>query len=219
MPVRVGTAEWKGNLPKGSGTLETETGAFTTEGFYRYPEDRPFVAATGIREVGRRMLQAQTVELAAGDQHFDLAVDDWLSPMVGAGSDDEQIQLGSAVGAGRIDFVGTFLGSAALRAEENQREAFRDWLAALVGTAGVLPPVTTVSDGRFPFFAKVGSSAERRLAFLFLPDVEKPCEVSFGDGVFAEGGAQELVTGSAVAVRGGVAIIPPTPWGVAVLVR
>jgi osmotically inducible protein OsmC len=27
MPVRTGSAEWKGNLPKGSGTLETETGA------------------------------------------------------------------------------------------------------------------------------------------------------------------------------------------------
>lgn len=27
MPVRTGSAEWKGDLPKGSGTLETETGA------------------------------------------------------------------------------------------------------------------------------------------------------------------------------------------------
>jgi osmotically inducible protein OsmC len=27
MAVRAGSAEWKGNLPKGSGTLETETGA------------------------------------------------------------------------------------------------------------------------------------------------------------------------------------------------
>lgn len=27
MAVRVGSAEWRGNLPKGSGTLETETGA------------------------------------------------------------------------------------------------------------------------------------------------------------------------------------------------
>ncbi len=27
MAVRVGRAEWKGNLPKGSGTVETETGA------------------------------------------------------------------------------------------------------------------------------------------------------------------------------------------------
>jgi osmotically inducible protein OsmC len=26
MPVRVANAEWKGNLPKGNGTLETETG-------------------------------------------------------------------------------------------------------------------------------------------------------------------------------------------------
>jgi len=26
MPVRVASAEWKGNLPKGQGTLETETG-------------------------------------------------------------------------------------------------------------------------------------------------------------------------------------------------
>jgi osmotically inducible protein OsmC len=27
MAVRVASAEWKGNLPKGSGTLETETGS------------------------------------------------------------------------------------------------------------------------------------------------------------------------------------------------
>lgn len=27
MPVRAASAEWKGNLPKGSGTLETETGS------------------------------------------------------------------------------------------------------------------------------------------------------------------------------------------------
>jgi osmotically inducible protein OsmC len=27
MPVRVASAEWKGNLPQGSGSLETETGS------------------------------------------------------------------------------------------------------------------------------------------------------------------------------------------------
>jgi beta-galactosidase len=197
--------------------LETETGAFTPEGFYRYPEDRPFVAATGIHEVGRRMLQARAVELAAGDQHFELAVDDWLSPMLSAGSEEEQIQLGSAVGTGRIEFVGTFLGSAALGAGDEQREAFRGWLAALVDAAGIQPPVTTSEQGRFPFFAKVGSSGESRLAFLFLPDAEKRCEVSFAEGVFPDGKARELVTDSTVTVRGGVVKVPATPWGVAVL--
>lgn len=33
MPVRTATAEWKGNLPEGSGKLSTETGVLTNAGY------------------------------------------------------------------------------------------------------------------------------------------------------------------------------------------
>mgnify|MGYP003574859103 FL=1 len=49
MAVRAASAEWKGNLPKGSGTLETESGA--VKGTYSFPSRFEEGAGTNPEEL------------------------------------------------------------------------------------------------------------------------------------------------------------------------
>ena len=49
MAVRAASAEWKGNLPKGSGTLETESGA--VKGTYSFPSRFESGAGTNPEEL------------------------------------------------------------------------------------------------------------------------------------------------------------------------
>ena len=49
MAVRAASAEWKGNLPKGSGTLETESGA--VKGSYSFPSRFEEGAGTNPEEL------------------------------------------------------------------------------------------------------------------------------------------------------------------------
>lgn len=94
MPVRAASAEWKGNLPKGSGTLETETGAVKgnysfasrfEEGAGTNPEELIAVAhagcfsmafANGLAKAGHEPESIQTsarVHLEKGPEGFGIS--------------------------------------------------------------------------------------------------------------------------------------------------
>ena len=94
MPVRAASAEWKGNLPKGSGTLETETGAVKgnysfasrfEEGAGTNPEELIAVAhagcfsmafANGLAKAGHEPESIQTtakVHLEKGAEGFGIS--------------------------------------------------------------------------------------------------------------------------------------------------
>ena len=94
MPVRAASAEWKGNLPKGSGTLETETGSVKgnysfasrfEEGAGTNPEELIAVAhagcfsmafANGLAKAGHEPESIQTtakVYLEKGDEGFGIS--------------------------------------------------------------------------------------------------------------------------------------------------
>ena len=222
---------------------ESETGAFTAEGFYRYPEERPWVLPSGLQEVGRRRLEHNEIELSAAGQRFTVSASDWSSPLAlresGSGANpngkgaDERILREAVIGKGSMLFVGGYLGEAYLSAAEANRAAFQEWIATEARAAGFAPVVSLAGRVRkdssdaltFPLFAKLGFSARaidgkrRRIAFLFLPAARRPFELLFAEHQFPAGAAREIVTGTEVRVDGGGRVaLPETPWGVAVLV-
>lgn len=212
---------------------ESEVGAFDSAGLYRYPEDRALVGATGIREVGRRLLEGDTVTLVLDGQVYDVPAAQWLTPLVEVGQGEaESVLLKEAVlGNGRILFCGTYLGDAYLKANATHADAFEAFLLALSTRAGVMRPAVvagvTPPGGDFVhvrFGAAPGvngARALRPLAFVFAPDPGMSVTLRFQPATF---GARvtELLSGRQIAVAeadGGQEVtVGPTEWGIAVLV-
>ncbi len=60
---------------------ESWTGAFTREGFYRYPENRFLCRNAGILEIGRRLLPDNRLVLSFRDESFVVEAEKWITPM------------------------------------------------------------------------------------------------------------------------------------------
>ena len=59
---------------------ESECGAFSPAGIYRYPEERFTARLAGIHEVGRRNLTGEMLAVRAGDQQLTLGMAQWMTP-------------------------------------------------------------------------------------------------------------------------------------------
>jgi hypothetical protein len=220
------------------GTLlvESETGAFGTNGIYRDPDDRFFAELTGAREVGRRQLKGGAVTLALGDASFMLPAAQWLTPLVERSwmpgtTDESEARLLQEVelGAGRVLLCATYLGDAYLQAAESEAGAFEAFLAALAARSGVVRPVTVVSSqpvgGDFVHVrmgAAPGPDASLRpVVFVFTPSPETQVELAFHPGTFGES-VRDLLSGAEIAVTGSesaqTVVLGPTEWGISVLV-
>ncbi len=212
---------------------ESEVGAFDSAGLYRYPEDRAFVETTGIREVGRRLLEGGTVTLALDGQTYDVPAAQWLTPLVevGQGEAESVLLKEVALGNGRMLFCGTYLGDAYLQAPADRGGAFEAFLLALATRSGIVRPavVTEVSPSggdfvhiRFGAAPGVnGARAPRPLAFVFAPDPKMSVTLRFQPATFGTR-VIELLSGRQIAVaevEGGQEVtVGPTEWGIAVLV-
>ncbi|MGC9522302.1 MAG: beta-galactosidase [Anaerolineae bacterium] len=217
------------------GTLvcESEVGAFGTDGLYRYPEDRFFAELTGIQEIGRRRLPADTIPLSLGERTYRVLAAQWLTPMFERGSAEREEALLKqvALDKGRMLFVGSYLGDAYLAARGEKARAFEDFLLALAAAAGVTRPVTVLSPlaaGNEFVHVRVGaapsadgSNGVRPVAFVFAPTPDTEVELRFEPGFFA-GPVRDLLTSERVATQpdtGGLRVtLGPTEWGVSVLV-
>ena len=145
------------------GTLlvESEVDAYDGLGFYRYPGERPFADALGIRSLGRRTGELSTsaytpgrpgpagvaddvpgIPYRLGDEHGALRPQTWLEPyatdgveVLGEGTDGALV-VRRALGRGQVIAVGTFAGLAA-RAERS--EPFERFVAQVVALGDGLP--------------------------------------------------------------------------------
>ena len=128
---------------------ESEVGSFDGAGLYRYPEDRFIAELTGIREIGRRLLDGKTVRLKLGDQAYDLPAAQWLTPLVTEGG--ETLLAEAALGKGRVILCGTYLGDAYLQAGPDRGRALEEFMLALVTEAGVVRPAVATLLAVFAF--------------------------------------------------------------------
>ncbi len=158
---------------RAGGTLlvETELDAYDRLGFYRYPDERPFAAALGIRGAGRRPIGTETVlPFKLDDVHGELRPATWLEPIDAADAGEQAatsshgaVLLRRALGAGTVVASGTHLG---LAYRQERYAGFESLLHALVAGADALPVLRcSAADGQLVQW-RVGPSGTDRLLFV-----------------------------------------------------
>lgn len=103
---------------RAGGTLvaETELDAWSEQGFYRYPGERSFADALGIRGHGRRPADSESVDATVGDSNCTLTASKWIEPVGPSDCDHSHREPGPtfrrSLGRGTVIAIGTFAGYA-----------------------------------------------------------------------------------------------------------
>jgi beta-galactosidase len=215
---------------RAGGTLvcESECGAFSPQGIYRYPADRFTARLAGIRELGRRALEKDSIAASTDGLRLRLPVTQWLTPWeTGKGSilasDGEgSLIVEVPVGKGKLVLVGSYLGDAYL---DRPSRDFERFIGHLVEQGGcekryeVLSPEPTDDAS---LYVKVGQSGDRKMVFVFFPSGVRLAQLRFAEGFF-DAGAEDLISGKQIQVErveGGQEIVIPTnEWRICVLVE
>jgi len=117
----------------GTLVVESECGAFTPEGVYRYADERPFVGLTGVREIGRRTLTSDTVDCDLEGVAVSLGLAQWTTPYdagqarVLASCVDGPLVVEAPAGKGRIVCCGSYPGEAYCKSFHPGFEALVKW--------------------------------------------------------------------------------------------
>jgi len=208
------------------GTLvcESETGAFGSNGLYRYPVDRFTAQLTGLAEVGRRSLPSDRVRVALEGFSEEMALTQWVTPWErGAApawcdhADGALIQR-VPVGHGQVVLCGAYLGEAYRTDFTTGFEAFVDLLARQGGWTPGIEVVAPLPDAERFVYVKHGQAGGRPVIFVFAPDGVDSVRLRLREGLVGSGSLHDLITGTrAPIVDGTVCDIPLGPWRLAVL--
>ncbi len=189
------------------GTLvcESECGAFTPVGIYRYSEDRFIAKLTGVADVGRRSLPLrQSVTATISDTSLELPLNQWTTPLekgkgkILAENDDGPLIVNVPVGAGKVILCGSYFGNGYY---DNRCASFEEFVAQLVNEAGcqqdirVLSPKNT-SDSFV--YIKSGKSLGRRVVFVFFPKDTEKVELEFAPNLFQADTLTDIISNQTV---------------------
>lgn len=234
-----------GEFVRRGGTLvaESECGAFSRAGIYRYPEDRFLAGLTGVHEVGRRSLTGSPIAATCGGVKMLLDSTQWLTPMVDlerggepgrsrprsswAQHEDGSLIQEVKVGSGRVILVGGYLGDAYRANWSADFETFVELIvrsSRWVGQFQVLAPTPTKESF---LYVKCGQSGGRKLVFVFFPAGCDSATLRFAPGWFAGRSAIDLISGEEVPLTpvsasgtagGGECLVSAPPMRISVLV-
>jgi len=232
------TAEALATFVRDGGTLvcESECGAFSAQGLYRYPEERFTARLSGLREVGRRNLSVDSIAAqVGGTPHppyrgvMELGVTQWLTPwqrgkgQVWADHEDGALIVEVPVGQGKLVLCGAYLGDAYL---QNWTAGFEDFVEHVVRTAGWQPEVEVLSPRPTQesfVYAKHGTSGGKRVAFVFFPAECDEVRLRFRAGFFPARRATDLISGKGVTfsdtAAGQECALRTSAWRLAILVE
>ena len=212
------------------GTLvcESECGAFTPQGFYRYPSDRFIARLAGLAEIGRRTLPGETITVHADQSALTLGIKQWVTPWerkegqnIWADHADGALISEITVGAGRLILAGSYLGEAY---REKPTVDFEKFVRACVNHSGWRPKIKVHAPGRSdePFFyIKSGMSGGRRLIFVFFPPDADRVTLQFEKDVLPARSVVDLISGEKWTVKengeGGELELSSPAWRFAVL--
>lgn len=214
------------------GTLvaESECGAFNPQGIYRYPAERMLARLTGVTEVGRRQLPADTMVADLDGASCTLGLAQWITPLergrgrVLADHSDGALLLEVPAGKGRVVFAGGYLGESY---RVKNTPGFEDFVAWVVHTADVRPEIEIVEplpDDTAFLYTKHGTSQGRRMVYVFFQEQHKRAHLRFPKGFFKADRLTDLISGEehALTPGGGGSLelrIPCPRWRFAVLIE
>ena len=187
---------------RGGGTLvcESECGAFSPVGIYRYPEERFLKKLAGIEEVGRRTIGGP-FEAAAEGRKFQVEGTQWLTPFrarkarAWAACADGLLAAEVPAGKGRVIMVGTYPGEAYLK---GFNPGFEDFVELAVERSGWKPEIEVLAPRptRDAFlYVKSGSSGGKRAVFVFFPAGQDLARLRFRKGFFGTGAVRDILSG------------------------
>ena len=193
---------------KNGGTLvcESECGAFSPEGLYRYPEDRFTTRLTGISEVGRRHLKTDSIRAIVNGQELNLNVSQWLTPWqrtkgkVLAENKDGALMIDVPVGKGRVILCGSYFGDAYLK---KWTADFEKFINLTIRSAGWKPKVEVVSpkpDSSSFVYVKWGESSGKKLVFVFFPPSQDVVHLRFQREFFASKRVKDIISNREVSI-------------------
>ena len=220
------------------GTLvcESECGAFSPAGIYRYPEERFTARLAGVHEIGRRNLTGEMLSVQAGGEPLTMGMAQWTTPwqtgsgQVWATTRDGALVNEVKVGQGRLILIGSYLGEAYF---EDWTPGFERFLETITFSSGCLPEIQVLSHqagvsaqpqggSRDAFlYIKHGTALGKRLVFVFFPAGSDSATLRFPSGFFAGGKAEDLLSGRTIElqenVNGQEVVLAPVHWRIVVL--
>jgi beta-galactosidase len=194
---------------RNGGTLvcESECGAFSPQGFYRYPDERFIPDLIGAAEAGRRPLSGEPVAGRIAGRAFGLQPFQWLTPMRGgapvvvAKHPDGALIAEYKSGQGKVVVLGSYFGEAYHEAWNRDFEVFLD---ALCRQAGVRPEIEVVAPGPKEsafVYVKAGESQGRKVVFVFFPEKAKKAELLFKANYFKGEKMRDLFSDKPVSLK------------------
>ncbi len=183
------------------GTLvcESECGAFSPQGLYRYPDERFIPKLCGYREVGRRNIEGDFVDVTYDGRTYKLGVNQWLTPWR---KDGEASFLAEApVGKGKVVLCGSYLGDSYLKKPSMDFEEFVNHLTRRAGwepQIEVLSPPPAIDAF---VYIKYGVSNGKKMVFVFFPEQYDKVRLRFARGFFQSSRLKDLITSRQIDVQ------------------
>ncbi|MBL8025307.1 MAG: hypothetical protein JNL74_02790, partial [Fibrobacteres bacterium] len=187
----------------GTIVCESECGAFTPQGFYRYPEDRFTVKLTGAAEVGRRTID-KSISVKNGKSNFTLEPYQWLTPLKGgkptvfASHKDGALTAEYTSGKGRVIFTGSYFAEPYL---ERWNSGFEELVSLCCSRAHISPSVFPISPKKTAksfLYIKTGVANGRKVIFLFFPEGSKKGTISVNSTFIKSGKVSEIISGKKI---------------------
>lgn len=207
------TGEKLARFVKEGGTLvcESECGAFSPEGIYKYPDERFLAKLTGVRELGRRSLKTPLVTVT---KKLKLNASQWLTPF-----EDNSLMAEARCGKGKVVFLGSYFGNPYLEKwDRNFETLVGSFCAGAKRNAQVTLPLSTKDCF---VYVKTGESKGRKVVFLFFPEKVKKATLLLKTGFLRKPLMKELFSGRTIRFlkkgAGLEAVVTPDSLKIAIL--
>jgi beta-galactosidase len=194
------------------GTLltEAETDAFDGLGFYRYPNERPFMQAIGLHDLGRRKMPAGTTLCVQLDgQPIPVPADNFLTPLqvgadvqvLAASDQQEALLVRRPIGRGAAYVAGTFLGRAYRQTPSEGFERLIEQVCLDAGVQRDFEIADSEGDGSGLQW-RIGQSGTTRLLWIINSGTERTVTIIDATGRFGEAPeARDLAGGKCVPIH------------------
>ncbi len=210
---------------------ESECGSFDSVGIWRYPEDRFVARMTGVKELGRRQLPAQSLSVELDKTRIELKPAQWLTPLDGSKgkvmipfedpTGSASLLTHAAAGAGSIYLCGTYLGNS-----DTSDESFDQLVASIVKRVGVTMPLEILDpapQSGVHVQVNIGTAKGRRVLYFFAPKETKTIRFRMRSSMTEQLAMREILQDATVELAeedgwktGNIAV---NEWGIAVAVE